>query len=321
MNFGYFFLIKYLICTIELCYLIVYHIFKYRSKIMKGLITTFFLFILIGGFCLNSEAGTMLDKIEMSIIGTTYNGQKPETRLARIEEIVYGKKMNGKNNDRLSKLAKDLNADLIGQEQIIASSDEFVFDELEQPDNSVDYPVITDIEKNLKIKSNPYQSLHSRLVCIEKQLFNNVYDTDDFYTRVERIKGKVYKNSDVFDKNYDDILVDNVNSDIDDDWNLDKILNRKSKGNIQSKLSRFEKKIFDMTYSNQNTNDRLARLEREIFDTEFYDDSENERINRLDGAIKGIKTSGKYDNNKFQQRLNTALQVGAMILMVLACIL
>lgn len=266
-----------------------------------------------------------LTKIETSILGADYSNQKTENRLTRLEEYVYGKKKSGSNANRLKALAKDLNADVIGQEitpspETIAESEEY------KEDSSVDYPIIDDVEKNLKITSKPNQSLHSRLVAIEKQLFNNVYDTDDFYTRVERIKGKVYKNSNMLAE-YDD----------DDDFTIPEYsaedilygrgpeipkLGYKSGNKLQnSKLDMLERKILSKTYSDENNNDRLARLENCLFDTEFYYDDESERINRIEGALKGKRTSDRYDNNKLQQRLNTAMQIGAMILMVLACIL
>lgn len=290
----------------------------------------FGLFLLFSVFfaAVNAKTADVLSKMENSVFGTNYPNQKTETRLTRLEKIVYGKQIKGKNQARLAKLSKDMNADLIGQECI--NSEETKYDDGDfVADSSVDYPVIDSIEKNLNIKQTSGKTLHSRLVTIEKKLFNNVYDTDDFYTRVERIKRNVYKNNDVIAQDsYDDICFDDDYVDYgyaddgnDTEWNLDKILNRSGKRNMSNKLAKLEKKVFDMTYANQNTDDRLTRLEREIFKTEFYEDNETDRLSRLEGAVKGQKTAGKYDSNKFQQHLNTAMQIGAMILMVLACIL
>ena len=269
-----------------------------------------------------------LTKIENSFLGMTYTDQKIEKRLDRIEEYVYGAKKQGKPSDRLNKLAKDIHADMIGQE-ITPCEDTLALEEDDAADSSVDYPVLNDVEKSLNIKSKPQQSLHSRLVAIEKKLFNSVYDTDNFYTRVERIKGKVYKNSDVIAQNYDedeDIYLPEYSDDSSffDGWNTDRIFKRKKPydtSSVSSKLSKLEKKVLHTTYPDENDNDRLARLENQVFDTEFYYDDENERLDRLEGAIRGQKTANRYDNNKLQQRLNTAMQIGAMILMVLACIL
>ena len=52
----------------------------------------------------------------------------------------------------------------------------------------------------------------------------------------------------------------------------------------------------------------------------FYDDAKI-RIDRLASVSKAKKSSHKYDNNKFYSKLNTAMTIGSMVLMVLAFIL
>lgn len=291
-----------------------------------------FMVIIMMFFCLFTDvlavekATDTITKLENAVLGVTYTDQKTESRLNRLEEYVYGVKKKGTTTERLKHLAKDLNSDVIGQE--IEPCEDTLAQQEYESDSSVDYPVIDAVEKNLNIKSNPSQSLRSRLVAIEKQLFSNVYDTDDFYTRVERIKGEVYKNSPAiaYDDEDDEFSIpEYIDKDISDDWGLDELMKRRrNNGNINnnnSRISKLERKILNQTFTDENANDRLARLENAVFDTEFYYDDETERLNRLEGAIRGQKTADRYDNNKFQQRLNTALQIGAMILMVLACIL
>ncbi len=295
----------------------------------KFLIIILFITCIICRVSATEKSIDTLTKIENSVLGANYSNQKIETRLDRLEKQVYGKKKNGKTNDRLQKLAKDLNADTIGQEvePCVDMGEEIAEN---TPDSSVDYPIIKDVERSLNIESKPNQSLHSRLVAIEKNLFHNVYDTDDFYTRVERIKGKVYKTneSSLADKYYDDeIEIPSYSSDeiLENGWDMEKLFKKKPRthhfGDSCSKISELEHKVLNNTYPHESNNDRLARLESSVFDTEFYYDNEDERIHRLESAIKGQKSASKYDNNKLQQRLNTAMQIGAMILMVLACIL
>ncbi len=274
------------------------------------------------------KATDTLTKIENSVLGATYGEQKTETRLNRIEEYVYGARKKGNTAERLKHLAKDLNADVMGQE-IEPCTDTIAQQEEYPSDSSVDYPVIEEVEKHLSIKSKPNQSLHSRIVTIEKRLFEKVYDTDDFYTRVERIKGRVYKNYNSALAQEDDdneIEIPEYRADeIFDEWGTDSLKRKPDYSNLaigdNSRISKLERKLFDDTFEEENSNDRLARLESEIFDTEFYNEDERERLNRLESAIKGQKSANRYDNNKLQQRINTALQIGAMILMVLACIL
>ena len=285
------------------------------------------IFLLLGLICRVSatEGKTdTLSKIENSILGVDYSNQKTEQRLGRLEEYVYGRKNNGSNNDRLKRLAKDLNADVIGQE--IEPCEDTIAQSEEIADSSVDYPVLNDVEKKLNIKSSSSQSLHSRLVAIEQNMFKKVFDTDDFYTRVERIKDKVYGNTDVIahQDEDDDISVPEMIPDGFDDGGFLPKRNYYSSGktaNCAYKLSILEQKVLNNTFPDENNNDRLARLENCVFDTEFYYDNEQDRIDRLESAVRAKRTASKYDNNKFQQKLNAALQIGTMVLMVLAFIL
>ena len=58
-----------------------------------------------------------------------------------------------------------------------------------------------------------------------------------------------------------------------------------------------------------------------MFGTEFVEDDEQTRINRITSAYKAQKNSSKYDSNKFARNMTTAMQIGTILLMMLACIL
>ncbi len=277
-----------------------------------------------------------LSKMENSVFGTDYSGQKIENRLSRLEETVYGRKKSGATATRLKQLSKDMNAELIGQEVTPDEHmGEMIAEEAEEntPDNSVEYPILDDVEKRLTLKNNKNQTLASRLVAIEKKLFNNSYDKDDYYSRVERIKEKVYGTRDLIAQGLgpNEVVIPEYDASDSDVWGMDEIMDtdrfsfgnrrRNNRGDVSSKISSLERQLFQSTYPDEENNDRLARLESTVFDTEFYYDDENERVDRLEGALKGQKSANKYDSNKFQQGLNTALQIGAMVLMVLAFIL
>jgi hypothetical protein len=268
--------------------------------------------MIIGLICsVSAKEGSVdtLSKIENSVLGVEYNNQKTEQRLSRLEEYIYGHTKQGTLAQRTESLSKDLNIDLISEGN--SNSEDDFSDEM--TDGSVDYPILNDVEKKLSIKSAPNSSLHSRLVCIEKKLFNDVYDTDDFYTRVERIKKKMYGNSDIIANNEESVLEEYRQKNY--------YTQSPQRSGSDYKITVLEEKILKNTYPDENNNDRLARLENCVFDTEFYYDNEADRLSRLESAIRAKRSSNRYDNNKFQQRLNTALQIGTMILMVLACIL
>jgi hypothetical protein len=58
-----------------------------------------------------------------------------------------------------------------------------------------------------------------------------------------------------------------------------------------------------------------------MFGTEFSNESTQKRLKRLNSVNKAKKSSQKYDSQKFSQHMSTAMEIGAMILMVLAMIL
>ena len=72
---------------------------------------------------------------------------------------------------------------------------------------------------------------------------------------------------------------------------------------------------------NPNLNDELAQLEYETFGTEFSNEDTATRIQRLNSVNKAQKSSQKYDSAKFNQRMSTVMEIGAMLLMILAMVL
>ena len=65
----------------------------------------------------------------------------------------------------------------------------------------------------------------------------------------------------------------------------------------------------------------MSRLENTMFGTNFSNDDNETRINRISSAYKASKSASKYDSNRFSQNMTTAMQIGTLLLMVLACIL
>ena len=58
-----------------------------------------------------------------------------------------------------------------------------------------------------------------------------------------------------------------------------------------------------------------------MFGTEFSNEDAQTRIKRLNSANKAKKSKPKYDSQKFSQHMSTAMEIGAMILMILAMVL
>src|SRR5574344_364068 len=279
-----------------------------------------------------------IDKMEDSILGATYPKDKIEKRVQRLEKAVYGKEKTGSTDSRLAKLSKDTNSDVMGEE-ISPVRDTFAEnDEVVKSDGTENYPIINEIEQKLFNKSTPERSLHKRLVEIEKKMFNKTYDTDDYYTRMERIKSEYYaQNPPIAQTNNNDddnsLVTTEDNSDTTGNYKSfyaspqanDYMFNQQPYSNINEQdeydLTALEEKILKNTYKNQSMNERLSRLENKLFETDFFYDDDKIRIDRIESAAKAKKSAKKYDNNKFYSKLNTALQIGTMLLMVLAFIL
>lgn len=304
-------------------------------------------FIFILGIILSINcalaASPILDNIENSLYGFTYTTSSDSERLARIEQSVYGHEKNGSATERLNALKSDMAADLIGQE-IAPKEDTFAEEQdsykeeklaqekLPPAGANVDYPSINELEKQIFKKEFKDKDLNSRLASLEKQSLGQTFDNDPFATRVDRLQAKIKPKSfmdnniaqssnDYFD---DDVIPLEKNYKLDEyrasDFDYESY-NAKNTPPSKVNLASVEKSIFKRTFSNESNENRLSRLESTMFGTTFASDTEQARINRVSSAYKAQKTASKYDSNKFSQNMATAMQIGTMILMILACVL
>ena len=278
-----------------------------------------------------------LDKIENEIFGFQYGNESDETRLSRIEESVYGQAVGGATQDRVAKLTKDLSANEIGKE--IAPKEDTFMDETgdyadEQPvaqGPNVDYPAVNELEMQVFNKEFKNQDISVRLSKLEQQTFGKTYN-DDLSTRVDRLKAEI-KPSSLMDNEiaqssngfYDDEVVE-----LDKNYHLDRYeppsfdydaYNARHSSPKRTNLASIEKSMFKQAYNNDDMNNRLSRIESGMFGTTFENDAQQDRINRIASAYSAQKTAGTYDSNKFSQNMATAMQIGTLILMVLACVL
>ena len=278
-----------------------------------------------------------LDKIENEIFGFQYGNESDETRLSRIEESVYGQAVGGATQDRIAKLTKDLSANEIGKE--IAPKEDTFMDETgdyadEQPvaqGPNVDYPAVNELEMQVFNKEFKNQDISVRLSNLEQQTFGKTYN-DDLSTRVDRLKAEI-KPSSLMDNEiaqssngfYDDEVVE-----LDKNYHLDRYeppsfdydaYNARHSSPKRTNLAGIEKSMFKQAYNNDDMNNRLSRIESGMFGTTFENDAQQDRINRIASAYSAQKTAGTYDSNKFSQNMATAMQIGTLILMVLACVL
>ena len=291
---------------------------------MKKFLINILLVLLLTPIPVIANTSDTLANIENSIFGFDYSKDSNQNRISRLEKTIYGKSSNGDINKRIQKLTGDISADVIGLE-IPAERDTFLAEE-EKADSSVNYPIVNEIEQRLFNRTFENRDFHTRIVTIEKKLFGKIYDVDDYSTRMERIKSKampetiVKRNLNNFDK-YND-----------GSYFTDKDINDMDFFNKQKNNSLFGQRNYSRPYTNygdyttdtisdSDLNDELSKMEYDVFGTEFPDENPDVRIKRLNSVNKAKKSSRKYDSQKFNQHLSTAMEIGAMILMILAMVL
>ena len=246
-----------------------------------------------------------LYQIEEELYGINYADQSDETRISRLEKSVYGVDFAKKStSERMKRLVADLSADVI-DEKITPTEDTFAEEEIAE-DSSVKYPALDRVETKLFSQVNDKVGLNARIVKIEKHLFNQTYDKEDYYSRVERIKNNVFK---------DDYRMASEGS-----YSDSYFYNGSGNTFNSEDLSGLNRNLYNGA-GRTTFSDRLANLENQMLGGSYDFDTEEERLNRLNGAYKAQKSIKKYDSNRFQQGMSTAMQIGAMLLMVLCMVL
>ena len=324
---------------------------------MKKFIITLCLPILLGFSMTAALAANtqILDKIENSLYGFTYTGDSENSRLDRIENSVYGTVSQKSATERVARLKKDLSADLIGQEiepkEDTFADDEiaYVGEELKSAPN-VSYPAVDEMEEMVFNKVTPKDDIKKRLSRLEMKMFGKEYN-DDLATRTDRLKAEIKPQSLM-----DNQIAQSSNEFYDDyvpplgaDYHLNKYqqhdffdydsFNARQAAMEQAfenkkygqapippspkkyNLTTVEKNVLKQTFKNDSTENRLTRLENAMFGTQFDSDDTETRIHRISSAYNAQKSATKYDSNRFAQNMTTAMQIGTILLMVLACIL
>ncbi len=293
-----------------------------------------FLFVIISFVCFSpnqisaassAKQESLISKIENEIYGFDYNNDSSQNRVARLEKTIYGKSSTGDINKRMHKLSADISADVIGLE--IPPTEDTFKEEETVADSSVNYPIVDEIEQKIFNQTYKNRDFHSRIVAIERKLFGKIYDVDDYSTRMDRIKNEVMPET-LAKQNFDNDFSarEYYDNDAINSADLSGIGRSRFKMPFgQRNYSRPYANYGDMTGAaipnNPNLNDELAQLEFETFGTEFSNEDTATRIKRLNSVSKAKKSTSKYDSNKFSQRMSTAMEIGAMILMILAMVL
>lgn len=231
-------------------------------------------------------------------------------------------------------------------------------EKIPKADSNINYPSVDILEKSVFSKEFKTVDINKRLANLEQKVFEKTYN-DDLNSRVERLKQavmpeRVANNADAYED--DDSSAGSYTSDSLMDQTSqfqDNGYNRSSDNDVQgptgfgAKMPKFpsynennsvldnyhgdsdiliplgalEKKVLKKSYPNEVVSNRLLRMELKIFNSTFTDDDEQTRLDRIASAYQAKKSSKRYDNNTFAQHSSTAMQIGAILLMILAAVL
>lgn len=276
----------------------------------------------LGTYAVSKTQLTEISKIENDIFGFDYTKDNINSRVVRLEKNIYGKELNGDLEKRIAKLSADVTSEQIGLE-IEPVEDTFREDDV-VADSTVNYPIVDEIEMKLFNQTYKNRDFHTRIVTIEKKLFSKVYDAEDYSQRMDRIKAEVMPERLAREKVFGYDNSENTLSSTDlSGIDSNRFANGMPYG--QENYTRPYANYGDFTGGASplpnNLENELAQLEFNTFGTEFSNEDTTTRIKRLNSVNKAKKSSNRYDSTKFQQRMSTAMEIGAMLLMILAMVL
>ncbi len=228
-------------------------------------------------------------------------------------------------------------------------------EELPQAEKDVKYPVVDKIEQKVFNKTFTNEDVYKRLSRLEKQVFKKE-SKGTLSERVDNLRLSTIGTEPLVTPSDDETVVyvpkkgrdihytedgsgqwQNVGSgDMDNDngqynyYSPQNTKNRVARGDsayqssssdpLTYDIESMERNVLGQKFSGESASNRIARLEKKVFQRTFTDD-EDARIQRLMAATTAQQTSKTYDNNKFMQRFAAGMQVGGIILMILAMIL
>ena len=289
---------------------------------MKKLASNILITVLFIAFCnysISAKAAPMLpianhlSKIENDLWGFDYGKDTDSKRLSRIETNVFGQtNANETIEKRIEKINRALGIE--SQKEAQSTAGELMQEEVQ----GVSYPQIDQLELKLFSKVYDKENIYKRLERLEKKIFGSTQE-GDLASRTDKLKGylnidttpkTVYTQENTF-QNYRNPANTYNNYDEYDSYNSD----------MSIQIAGLENSLFGKTFSQDPVGLRLNRLERKIFQRDFSTDDDILRMQRLQAAASAKKTAKYYDMNKAQKFTSTGLQIGTLILMILAMIL
>ncbi len=284
-------------------------------KILKINLIVFILMLFINAniYCFaQNPQDIQLSKIETSIWGFDYQKDDLPKRLTRIENNVFGQASSGLSID---KRIQKLNEALGFESYEDSKKQAYEIDDTEVA--GVNYPQIDALEYQMFNTTYEKENIYKRLDRLEKKIFGSSQD-GNLASRTERLKAYIKKDAIAQDPSYHYEKPYTMTQDIEQYMGSQ---NKYENSDIFIQLAGLETILFSKTYSQDPVGLRLNRLERKIFQRDFSSDDEYLRLQRLQAAANAQQTAKLYEANKFQKYTSTGMQIGSIILMILALIL
>lgn len=284
---------------------------------MKNVKKIIIIIICFLSFYQNSFAQNAIDiqlsKIEENIWGFEYTKDDTLKRLSRIETNVLGR-VNSKQSteDRIKILNETLGIE--SYEESRKQSYELA---QVQEETGINYPQIDKLEYQIFSSTYENENIYKRLERLEKKIFGSVQE-GALASRTDRLKAYLKEEEIAKNPNYHTQQPYRPTRDLEEYMaSQDKYEN----SDIHIQLAGLENLLFSKSFSQDPVGLRLNRLERKIFQRDFSSDDEYLRIQRLQAAANAQQTAKLYEANKIQKYTSTGLQIGSIILMILALIL
>lgn len=228
-----------------------------------------------------------VDNLEQNVFHKMFKSNDINQRLANLEQKVFQKTYSDDLNSRMDRLKNTVMPEKVAQNQ--------------------DYSDDDSDSENYNYSPKKYNQNYSSPGQLGSQYQdeNNPFNGDNYSSGQPSGYGASVPT--VADNNDDDFSSQN-------DFQQGGL-------DVTVQLGRLEKKILKRTYPNDVVANRILRLELKEFNSSFTEDDQETRLNRIASAYQAKKSASKYDGNKFSQHMATAMQIGAILLMILACVL
>lgn len=279
---------------------------------MKKIILILLIFLTLNsGVNAKTNTNEIINAIETSMFGYTFEAENENTRLNRIEKHLYGEKKKGNVNQRLKLIQDDTGFTVT--KKIEKNKIQQEIPQLKE-DSTVEYPMVDKLEEEVFKTTYKQENIYKRLDRLETQIFNKT-SNESLNNRVDKLASIIKPQKQVANNDYERQRNEPNN------YYRNNGLEPVNDDSVPFQLATLEEKILKCDYMNDNISNRLSRLEKELFSRTFPNDNDATRLQRIMVTYDAKQNSYKYDNNRKMQNMATASQIGGILLMILAMIL